>query len=111
MQSLIKIAKIPLSYGGTMQLLNFLIKYLLVLGAAVLLLGCSKLSQENFNKVKSNMTFKEVIVLLGNPTSVENITISGLSGTSAVWKDKHIEVDIQFLNDRMIVKSFNNINN
>lgn len=92
-----------------MRRLNWLIKYLLLLGAAVWLLGCSKLTQENYNKVKPSMSLKQVEAILGAPTSVENINISGFSGTSVVWKNNAVEIDIQFLNDNMVVKSFNKI--
>jgi hypothetical protein len=54
---------------------------------------------------------KEVISILGEPTNSESITIAGISGTSAVWKDKDAEIDIQFLNDRVTVKSFSKSTN
>lgn len=74
-----------------------------------LILSCSKLTQNNFEKIKSNMTMKEVIAILGEPTNSESITIAGISGTSAVWKNNEAEVDIQFLNDRVTVKTFSKV--
>lgn len=71
-----------------------------------LLLACSKISQVNFDKIKPNMTLKEVVAILGEPTSAESINIAGISGASVVWKDNNAEIDIQFLNDRVTVKSF-----
>jgi len=70
------------------------------------LLACSKVSQENFDKIKTNMTMQEVVAILGEPTSSESINIAGISGTSSVWKDQSAEIDIQFLNDRVTVKAF-----
>lgn len=52
------------------------------------------------------MTMKEVIAILGEPTSSESISIAGISGTSAVWQDRYSEIDIQFLNDKVTVKTF-----
>jgi hypothetical protein len=54
------------------------------------------------------MTMREVIAIIGEPTSSESINIAGISGTSAVWKNKDAEIDIQFLNDRVAVKAFSN---
>lgn len=51
----------------------------------------------------------EVTAILGAPTSSESLSIAGVSGTSAVWKDKQNEIDIQFLNDRMTVKTFGKV--
>lgn len=73
-----------------------------------LILACSKLTQNNFEKIQTNMTMKEVIAIIGEPTSSESINIAGISGTSAVWKNKDAEIDIQFLNDRVAVKAFSN---
>ncbi len=77
----------------------------------VLLVACSKITQQNFDQIKNNMTMKEVIALLGEPTSSESINIAGISGTSAVWKDENAEIDIQFLNDRVAVKAYSKLGN
>src|SRR5437763_1935303 len=89
--------------------LKNLFQFLLLIGLTLFLLACSKLTQTNFEKIKNDMTMKDVISILGEPSSSESITIAGISGTSAVWKDKNIEIDIQFLNDRVTVKSFNKV--
>lgn len=73
------------------------------------LFACSKITQENFEKVKPNMTMKEVIGILGEPTDSQSIMIAGISGTSAIWKDEQAEIDIQFLNDKVTVKSFSKL--
>jgi len=73
-----------------------------------IILSCSKISQKNYDKINTNMTMQEVMAILGEPTNSESINIAGISGTSAVWKDQNGEIDIQFLNDRVAVKSFSN---
>lgn len=83
------------------------LKTLLILPLCFLLFACSKISQKNFEKIQNNMTMDQVIAILGEPTHSENINIAGISGTSAVWKDdSHGEIDIQFLNNRVIVKAY-----
>jgi hypothetical protein len=74
--------------------------------AALFLLACSKLTQENFDKIHPDMNIKEVIFILGEPTSSQSLNIAGISGTSATWKSNNIEINIQFLNDKVTVKSF-----
>ncbi|VVC76620.1 hypothetical protein AQUSIP_19430 [Aquicella siphonis] len=88
------------------QVYQFIRRLFLAACVCFILLGCSKLSQENFDKIQTNMTMKEVIAILGEPTSSESINIAGISGTSAVWKDSNAEIDIQFLNDRVTVKAY-----
>jgi len=89
-----------------MQTMFKTFKILLILPVICLLFSCSKISQKNFEKIQNNMTMTEVIALLGEPTSTENINLAGLSGTSAVWKDTNGEIDIQFLNSRVVVKAY-----
>lgn len=81
-------------------------KKLLTIFVLSFLIGCSPLTQSNFDKVQTNMSMKDVIAILGEPTTSQSINIAGISGTSAVWKDKHAEIDIQFINDRVAMKTF-----
>lgn len=75
------------------------------------LFACSKYTQENFDKIKNNMSMKEVIAILGEPGNSESVNIMGIAGTSAVWKDKNAEIDIQFLNNVVVVKAFSKLKN
>lgn len=85
------------------------LKTLLITFCCIALLACSKISQNNFEKIKNDMTMKQVITILGEPTSAESVNIMGISGTSAVWKDTQAEIDIQFLNDKVAVKAFSRL--
>lgn len=99
------------SEGHIMRNLKFQwLKYFLLGCLCVMVVGCSsKITQENFARIQNNMSMKDVIGILGEPTSSEGIMIAGISGTSAVWKSQNSEIDIQFLNDKVTVKSFNTI--
>lgn len=70
--------------------------------------ACSKVTQNNFDKIQNNMTMKEVIAILGEPTSSDSLNIAGMSGATAVWKEGDAQIDIQFINDRVIIKAFSN---
>src|SRR5688572_32152161 len=58
---------------------------LLALTAALLIAGCSRVTQENFLKVRDGMTEEEVIALLGRPTESNSVNLLGVSGTSSRW--------------------------
>ena len=76
------------------------------LAMSLLIIACSKLTQENFSKIKLGMTMQQVTSILGEPTNVEKINIAGISGTSATWQNDEAQIDIQFLNEQVTVKAF-----
>jgi hypothetical protein len=86
-----------------------IVRAILLASVCAFLFACSKYSQQNFDKIKTNMSMKEVISILGEPTNSESVNIMGISGTSAVWKDKNAEIDIQFLNGVVAVKAFSKL--
>lgn len=77
-----------------------------VLFICITVVACSRLTQENFNQIKPGMTTKDVIVILGEPTHSDSVNIAGISGTNSVWEDQNTEIDIQFLNDKVLAKTF-----
>lgn len=89
-----------------MDTLQSIAKKCCLFGLLFLLAACSKVTQENFDKIKNDMPMQDVIAILGEPANSESIDIGGMSGTSAIWKDKNGEIDIQFLNDKVLVKSY-----
>lgn len=85
-------------------------KSLLILCLSLFLFACSKLSQENFDKVQPDMTMEQVVSILGEPSSSQSINVAGVSGTSAVWRDKNAEINIQFVNNKVAIKAYNKNN-
>ena len=78
-----------------------------VLVAATLLAACgSKLTQDNFARIKQGMTQQEVTAILGEPTETSSISLGGLSGSSANWTDGKTTISIQFLNDKVQLTQF-----
>ena len=73
----------------------------------VLLFGCgSKVSQENFDKIKTGMTLEEVRTILGEPAETSSVGLGPISGTSATWKNKNAKIAIQFVNGKVTLKTF-----
>ena len=74
----------------------------LALAAALFLGACgSKVSLENFERIQTGMTQKEVVAILGEPTETSAIGIGGLSGGMASWRDGGTEISVQFVNDKV----------
>lgn len=76
-----------------------------LLAAVALLAACgSKVTAENFERIQTGMTQKEVIAVLGEPTETSSVNIAGASGGMASWKDGGTVISVQFLNDKVQAK-------
>ncbi|HKE42554.1 MAG TPA: outer membrane protein assembly factor BamE [Casimicrobiaceae bacterium] len=64
----------------------------------------SRLTQENFEKVREGMSQQEVRQILGEPADASGASLLGLSSGEAVWKDDKTTITIHFLNDRVVSK-------
>lgn len=77
---------------------------------AATLIACqlsSKVNVDNYNKIQPGMTFEQVKQILGEPSDVTSMSFGELSGTSASWKSDKGVIVIQFLNNSVKIKSFN----
>ncbi|MCB2228515.1 MAG: hypothetical protein KQH53_17675 [Desulfarculaceae bacterium] len=80
---------------------------LLALALALSLAACgTSYDQETYDKIKINMTLKEAIALLGEPSESSGMSLGGVSGTSATWKDEHGTINLQFINGKVKVKTY-----
>ena len=78
---------------------------LLSTAAALLIAACgSKVSLENFERIQTGMTQKEVVAILGEPTETSAVSIAGLSGGMATWQDGGTAISVQFVNDKVQAK-------
>jgi len=79
----------------------------LALASAVLLVSCSKTTQENFAKVRDGMSEQEVVAILGSPAESSSTSVLGISGTSSKWAGGDAVITIRFVNGKVALKSFN----
>jgi hypothetical protein len=78
-----------------------------ILVLSILLVGCgSKVSQDNFSKIQDGMTEEQVHAILGKPTEVSSSSLLGISGTSSTWKGSDAEINILFMNGKVMQKQF-----
>ncbi|MGR8936063.1 MAG: hypothetical protein ACU837_17050 [Gammaproteobacteria bacterium] len=66
-----------------------------------ILSGCSKLTPENFDKIKSDMKYAQVVELLGDPSRCDTLLIA----KSCVWEDGKKKIDIKFVADKVVLTS------
>lgn len=72
----------------------------------LLLAACSRVSQENFGKIRDGMTEQEVAALLGSPTESSSTSVLGISGTSSRWTSGDVVITIRFINGKVAMKNF-----
>jgi outer membrane protein assembly factor BamE (lipoprotein component of BamABCDE complex) len=72
------------------------------------LLACSggKITQENFDKIKTGMTLAEVKAILGEPTDSSSVDVAVFSGATAMWQGEEATINVQFMNGKVIAKEF-----
>ncbi len=71
--------------------------------ALVLVTACSKLTEDNLQKVHNGMSPADVKEILGEPTSSETSSALGIvSGTTYTYHTSTSDVKITFLNDKVI---------
>ena len=75
------------------------------LGCICLLAACSKVTAENYAKVKAGMEYKEVTAILGNPDRCDDL--AGFK--SCTWGDAKSHVNVRFAGDKAILHSAENI--
>jgi hypothetical protein len=82
-------------------------KFRNLLGAALLLLvlGCSQLTQENYNKIIVGMSYDQVAALIGKPDTCDDV----MGVRNCVWGDEKRSVQVGFVADKVLLFSANNL--
>ena len=70
-----------------------------------LLAACSKVTAENYAKIKSGMEYKEVVGILGNPASCDDV----IGFKSCKWGDEKSHITVRFAGDAVIMHSAQNL--
>lgn len=78
---------------------------MLVLAAAPLLMGCSKLNEENYSKLKVGMPYDEVRGILGEPARCDD----ALGLRSCRWGDDSRWIRVGFVAERVAVTAAGNL--
>lgn len=80
-------------------------RFILMTCALLALLGCSKLTLENYNKISMGMEYDAVVELLGPPEKCDDI----LGVRSCQWGDETRSVQVNFVAGQVLIFSSRNI--
>ena len=80
-------------------------RLILLVTLAAMLSGCSRLTQENYGKLKVGMGYDEVVALLGKPDNCSDT----LMAKSCMWGNEQKNITVNFIGDTTILYSSRNI--
>ena len=69
--------------------------------SSIFLLDCSKLTQENYEKIKLGMKYEEVVDILGQAQECD----SSIGVTNCRWESNGKYIKIQFIADKVVLFS------
>ncbi len=72
----------------------------------LVLLGCSKLTLENYNQIAVGMPYDDVTRLIGSPAKCDDVM--GLR--HCTWGDENRSVNVTFAGEKVMLFSSRNIN-
>lgn len=72
---------------------------LAVLLALVSLLGCSRVNEENYNRLQMGQTYGDVVEILGNPDQCEAV----LMAKNCRWGKEPKSISVNFVGDKVIL--------
>ncbi len=73
----------------------------LLIASFSFLTGCTKLTRENYDKLKAGMTTEEIVKILGKADYCRK----GLGAKSCTWGNDVKNIKIRFVADRMVFHS------
>ena len=80
-------------------------KTLLSMGLLLMLLGCSKLTLENYSKIETGMSYDEVTQLIGQPEKCDDVM--GLRNCS--WGNEKRSIKVTFAGGKVLLFSSSNL--
>jgi hypothetical protein len=80
-------------------------RMIVLLVLAAMLLGCSKLTVDNYKKIQVGIGYSEVVRILGNPDSCSE----ALFVKSCIWGNEQKNITVNFVNDKAVLSSSRNI--
>lgn len=81
------------------------IRTVLTMGLLLAMLGCSKLTLENYNKIGTGMTYDEVTALIGSPEQCDDV----LGVRNCTWGDEKRSVSVSFVGGKVVLFTSSNL--
>lgn len=81
------------------------IRTVLTMGLLLAMLGCSKLTLENYNKISTGQTYDEVTALIGSPEQCDDV----LGVRNCKWGDEKRSVSVSFVGGKVVLFTSSNL--
>ena len=81
------------------------LRMIVLLVMLAMLLGCSKLTVDNYAKIKTGIEYSEVVTILGKPDSCSE----ALFVKSCIWGNEQKNITVSFVSDKTILSGSRNI--
>lgn len=81
------------------------IRTVVAMGLLLAMLGCSKLTLENYDKITTGMTYEEVTQLIGTPEQCDDV----LGVRNCTWGDEKRSVSVSFVGGKVLLFSSSNL--
>lgn len=98
-------APVAMSNSNKTSWLRPVQRLVLGLAALVLLVGCNRLTMENYQKIQVGQQYAAVVEILGKPDSCSE----ALFVRNCVWGDEKKNITVSFLSDKVILSTSQNI--
>jgi hypothetical protein len=81
------------------------IRSILAMGVVLLMLGCSRVTLENYNKLSVGMSYEEVSQLLGSPERCDDM----MGVRACQWGDEKRSIHVNFIAGKVLLFSSSNL--
>jgi hypothetical protein len=81
------------------------IRTLLVMGLTLVLLGCSKVTLENYNSITVGMSYEEIIQLIGPPEKCDDV----MGMRNCQWGNENGAINVSFVAGKALLFSSSNL--
>jgi len=81
------------------------IRLVIALSLLAVLIGCSKLTMENYSKIKMGVEYSEVVKILGKPDNCSD----ALFVRNCVWGNGQKNITVNFVGDKVLLVTSKNI--
>lgn len=81
------------------------IRTLCAMGLLLVMLGCSKVTLENYNRISVGMSYDEVTQLIGPPDECDDV----MGVRNCLWGDEKRSINVSFVGSKVLLFSSSNL--
>ena len=81
------------------------IRTVCAMGLLLVMLGCSKITLENYNKISVGMSYDEVTQLIGPPDECDDV----MGARNCRWGDEKRSINVSFVGSKVLLFASSNL--